>query len=238
MAKAAAQAQAGVAAMPMKGVAVAAASDVCHSRSWPLTLEPGQNQFTLMITVPPAMAPMVRTLDMRFPCQPHPCIPLHQYVPRGICTSIPANTFLVSRTQNVTWLRVVCKISDGLIHNRGCSATQASHGNSSNMALVQLQGRPVSATSFGPNGSPAAAAPWRPSPSLHSASGPAKTASAPANSSIVYSLSVVQLADPEHAEMMQLNATTSTKACLLACCSLSCLQYTALVGLELQTALP
>ncbi|KAK9917087.1 hypothetical protein WJX75_000778 [Coccomyxa subellipsoidea] len=151
VAKAAAQAQAGVAAMPMKGVAVAAASDVCHSRSWPLTLELGQNQFTLMITVPPAMAPMV------------------------------------------------------------------SHGNSSNMALVQLQGRPVNATNFGPYGSPAAAAPWRPSPSLHSASSPANTASAPANSSIVYSLSVVQLADPEHAEMTQLNATTSTKESLCVC---------------------
>lgn len=70
MAKAAAQAQAGVAAMPMKGVAVAAASDVCHSRSWPLTLEPGQNQFTLMITVPPAMAPMVRTQTCDSPAKP------------------------------------------------------------------------------------------------------------------------------------------------------------------------
>ena len=233
MAKAAAQAQAGVAAMPMKGVAVAAASDVCHSRSWPLTLELGQNQFTLMITVPPAMAPMVRILNMRFPCQPHPCLPLHQFVPRGICTSIPANPFLVSRNQIMTWLRIVCKISDGLIPNKGCSATQASHGNSSNMALVQLQGRPVNATNFGPYGSPAAAAPWRPSPSLHSASSPANTASAPANSSIVYSLSVVQLADPEHAEMTQLNATTSTKAWLLACCSVSCLQYTALHRFEI-----
>lgn len=237
MAKAAAQAQAGVAAMPMKGVAVAAASDVCHSRSWPLTLELGQNQFTLMITVPPAMAPMVRILDMRFPCQPHPCLP-PVYSERHLHNDILANTSLVSRNQNMTWLIDVCKISAGLIPNKDCSATQASHQNSSNMALVQLQGRPVNAMSFGPNGSPVAAAPWRPSPSLHSASGPAKTASAPANSSIVYSLSVVQLADPEHAEMMQLNATTSTKACLLACCSVSCLQYTALVGLELQTALP
>ncbi len=90
---------------------------------------------------------------------------------------------------------------------------QASHVNSSKMALVQLQGRPVNATSSGHSESPAAAAPWRPSPSLLGASGPAKAAVGPANGSVVYSLSVVQLADPEHAEMTQLNATTSTKVC-------------------------
>lgn len=64
-----AKAASGVAAMPAKGSAVAAADSACRSRYWPLSLEPGQNQFTVMVTAPAAMAPLV--LPITF-ATPHP----------------------------------------------------------------------------------------------------------------------------------------------------------------------
>ncbi len=84
--------------------------------------------------------------------------------------------------------------------------------NSSNMALIQLQGKSVNASSPSSSYPPAAGAAWRPAATVPSASGPARAIWTPGNHSEAYSLSVVQLADPAHAEMMQLNATTSTKA--------------------------
>ena len=89
---------------------------------------------------------------------------------------------------------------------------QASRMNSSSMALVQLQGRPVNASSPSSSYPPAAGAPWRPAAIVPSASSPGRAVWTPGNHSEAYFLSVVQLADPAHAEMMQLNATTSTKA--------------------------
>ncbi|CAL8464733.1 g4268 [Coccomyxa elongata] len=141
----------GVAAMPAKGSAVTAAYNACRSRYWPLSLEPGQNQFTVVVTAPAAMAPL------------------------------------------------------------------ASRMNSSSMALIQLQGKPVNASSPSHSYPPAAGAPWRPAATVPSASGPARAMWTPGNHSEAYSVSVVQLADPAHAEMMQLNATTSTKESLCVC---------------------
>lgn len=79
------------------------------------------------------------------------------------------------------------------------------------MALVQLQGRSVNSTVSSVSHAPAAAPGLPPSGSAG-----AKHPFTPwsGSRSEVYTLSVVQLADPEHAEMMQLNATTSTKACM------------------------
>ena len=58
----------GVAAMPAKGSAVTAADSACRSRYWPLSLEPGQNQFTVMVTAPAPMAPLVMLIKIAKPC--------------------------------------------------------------------------------------------------------------------------------------------------------------------------
>lgn len=56
--------------MPSKPGAAVAAEGMCSSRFWPLSLEPGQNQFRVIVTAPPAMAPVVSWIEMNLSQQP------------------------------------------------------------------------------------------------------------------------------------------------------------------------